>query len=82
MQLAASPQEGAMEDLGHIIADHPFGNGLNARYVDLLVSCAANVRFDADQHLFREGGEQTSFIWFGKARWHLRFLRPYVPLSS
>jgi CRP/FNR family transcriptional regulator, cyclic AMP receptor protein len=68
-----------MEDLGHIIADHPFGNGLNARYVDLLVSCASNVRFDADQHLFREGGEANQFYLVREGKVALEVLAPIRP---
>ena len=51
-----------MEDLGRIIAEHPFCNGLRPDYVDLLISCASNVRFEPDQHLFREGGEANQFF--------------------
>lgn len=50
-----------MESLGRIISEHPFCNGLAPHYVDLLVNCASNVRFEADQHLFREGAEANQF---------------------
>lgn len=50
-----------MENLRRIIADHPFCNGLESSYVDLLNGCASNLCFDADQHLFREGGEANQF---------------------
>ncbi len=50
-----------MENLGRVIVEHPFCNGLQPDYVELLISCASNVRFEADQHLFREGGEANHF---------------------
>lgn len=50
-----------MDNLGCIIAKHPFCDGLEPSYVDLLVTCASNVRFEPDQHIFREGGEANHF---------------------
>ena len=68
-----------MEDLGRIITDHPFGNGLKADYVDPLVSCASNVRFDADQHLFREGGEANQFYLLREGKVALESRGPLCP---
>lgn len=68
-----------MEDLGRIIADHPFGNGLKPHYLDLLVSCASNVRFAADQHLFREGGEANQFYLVREGKVALEVLGPLRP---
>lgn len=50
-----------MENLRTIIARHPFCSGLEPDYVDLLTSCASNVRFETDFRLFREGGEANQF---------------------
>ena len=46
-----------METLESIIAEHPFIKGLESRYLEFLVGCAANVRFEPGQFVFREDGE-------------------------
>ncbi|HXF06185.1 MAG TPA: cyclic nucleotide-binding domain-containing protein [Blastocatellia bacterium] len=50
-----------METLERILAEHPFFAGLDARHIQLIVGCAANVRFDAGQFIFREGEEANEF---------------------
>ena len=68
-----------MENLGRIIADHPFFSGLEPHFVDLLISCASNVRFAADQHLFREGGEANQFYLIREGKVALEVLAPQRP---
>jgi CRP-like cAMP-binding protein len=50
-----------METLERLIGEHAFFAGLDARYLSLLVSCAANVRFQAGQMLFSHGEEANHF---------------------
>ncbi len=50
-----------MESLKNILEEHPFLKGLEAKYLDLIVGCASNVRFDAGQFIFREGEEAHQF---------------------
>jgi CRP/FNR family transcriptional regulator, cyclic AMP receptor protein len=50
-----------MDNLEPILAEHPFSRDLDRRYLDLLVGCAANMRFDPGQCLFREGEEANQF---------------------
>lgn len=50
-----------METLERIIAEHPFFAGLESYYTGLLVGCASNVRFDAGDYIFKEGGEANEF---------------------
>jgi len=50
-----------METLGRILAEHPFFKGLEEPYLQLLVGCASNVRFDAGEVIFREGEEANRF---------------------
>jgi len=69
-----------MENLRHLIAEHPFCNGLEPDYVDLLVSCASNVRFEADHHLFREGREASHFYLIREGKVALQVLGPQPPL--
>lgn len=50
------------KDLGHIIDEHPFFQGIDGKLRALLVGCAANERFDAGEYLLREGGEARKFF--------------------
>jgi CRP/FNR family cyclic AMP-dependent transcriptional regulator len=50
-----------METLQSILAEHPFAHGLEERYLQLLTGCAANVRFESGQVIFREGEEANQF---------------------
>ncbi|MHB1687834.1 MAG: cyclic nucleotide-binding domain-containing protein [Ignavibacteriaceae bacterium] len=50
-----------MENLEKILAEHPFLQGLESHYLDLIVGCASNVRFDAGQFIFHEGEEANQF---------------------
>ena len=51
-----------MENLERILAEHSFFAGLEPRYLQLLVGCASNVRFDAGRTIFREGEEANQFF--------------------
>jgi len=44
-----------------VLAKHPFFSGLEARYLELVVGCAANVRFNAGELIFRHGHEANDF---------------------
>jgi len=63
-----------MESLEPIVAGHPFLKGLEPRYLELIVGCASNVRFKADQYLFRRGEEANKFymIRHGKVAVEMR----------
>jgi CRP-like cAMP-binding protein len=50
-----------METLERILAEHPFFKGLEKPYLELLVGCASNVRFNAEEVIFREGEEANRF---------------------
>jgi CRP/FNR family transcriptional regulator, cyclic AMP receptor protein len=68
-----------MEDLGRIITEHPFCIGLPSDYVDLMIGCAWNIRFEADQHLFREGGEANQFYLIREGKVALEVVAPHRP---
>jgi CRP-like cAMP-binding protein len=51
-----------MEDLKSIISEHPFFTGMAPAYLETIVGCAANARFNAGDFLFREGREAQSFF--------------------
>jgi len=50
-----------MKTLGPLIAEHPFFKNLEKSYLELIVGCASNVRFDAGQFIFRQGEEANQF---------------------
>ncbi len=62
-----------METLERVLAEHAFFKGLDAPYIQLLVGCAANVRFERGTLLFREGDEANQFyiIRHGKVALHI-----------
>lgn len=46
-----------MENLAHLLKEHPFLRGLDDRHLQFLTGCASNVRYGADEFLFKEGQE-------------------------
>ncbi|MEW5978923.1 MAG: cyclic nucleotide-binding domain-containing protein [Acidobacteriota bacterium] len=50
-----------MEDLHRILVTHPFLEGLQPAFLDLITGCASNVKFNAGEFLFREGEEANQF---------------------
>jgi CRP/FNR family transcriptional regulator, cyclic AMP receptor protein len=50
-----------METLKGILAGHAFFKDLEEKYLDLLVGCASNVRFEAGEFVFRQGTEASQF---------------------
>lgn len=51
-----------MKTLESIIAKHPFFEGLDRPYLELITGCAANRVFKAGDFLFREGEEAREFF--------------------
>ena len=51
-----------MQTLEPILAQHPFLQGLDPAMLSLIVGCASNVQYDANQMLFEEGDEATQFF--------------------
>jgi CRP/FNR family cyclic AMP-dependent transcriptional regulator len=50
-----------MQTLEPILAQHPFFNGLQPEYLQLVTGCASNVRYPAGTYIFREGEEASNF---------------------
>ncbi len=57
-----------MEGLDRIIHEHRFFAGLDEGFLKLVVGCAKNVRFEAGQYLFREGGPADQFYLLREGR--------------
>jgi CRP/FNR family cyclic AMP-dependent transcriptional regulator len=65
-----------METLEGILAAHPFSRDLPKSYIELLLGCASNVRFDAGQFIFREGEEANQFYLIRKGKIALQVFAP------
>ncbi|HZR27268.1 MAG TPA: cyclic nucleotide-binding domain-containing protein [Terriglobales bacterium] len=65
-----------MEDLKSILNTHPFFDGLNPQYFQLIVGCASNVRFEAGNYIFREGDEADIFYLVREGRVALETFAP------
>ncbi len=50
-----------MRTLEGVLAGHPFFTGMDPRYLELAVGCAANVRFNAGELIFSEGHRADHF---------------------
>jgi CRP/FNR family cyclic AMP-dependent transcriptional regulator len=50
-----------METLERVLAKHPFLENLPSRYLDLLVGCASQVRFQPGEFVFRMGEAANRF---------------------
>lgn len=57
-----------LQDLGRIIDEHPFFHDLEPELREALVCCAANERFVAGEHVFREGAEAHKFYLIREGR--------------
>jgi CRP/FNR family transcriptional regulator, cyclic AMP receptor protein len=65
-----------METLEPLIRDHEFFSGLDAPYVELLVGCATNVRFDEGAFLFREDDPADRFYLISHGKVALEVAAP------
>jgi len=50
-----------LRTLEGVLAGHPFFSRMDPRYLELAVGCAANVRFNAGELIFRQGHEAEHF---------------------
>jgi CRP/FNR family transcriptional regulator, cyclic AMP receptor protein len=60
-----------MRTLEPILAKHPFFQGFEPRYMQLITGCASNVRFPAGTTIFMKGSQLRHSILFarGKLPW-------------
>ncbi len=50
-----------MKTFESILSKHPFFKGLKKEYLELITGCAANVRFEAGEFIYRQHGEANQF---------------------
>ncbi len=65
-----------MKDLEQILLTHAFLDGCEPEYVQLLVGCARNLRFDAGAYLLREGAAADEFYLIRHGRVALEINAP------
>ncbi|HLG61940.1 MAG TPA: cyclic nucleotide-binding domain-containing protein [Ktedonosporobacter sp.] len=71
-----------MQTLEAILAAHPFFQGLDARYMELITRCAINVRFHAGRYLFHEGEQAAHFYLIREGRIALETVAtPHQPVT-
>lgn len=66
----------AAPGLEKIVRDHPFFAGLDESFLQLVCGCAKNVRFDAGEYLFREGGAADQLYLIREGRVALEIAAP------
>lgn len=69
-----------ISNLRPLLAEHPFFAGLDPSFLDLIVGCAKNVRFDADEHLFNEGEAAEGFFLIRAGRVAVELLVHHQPV--
>ena len=57
-----------MESLEPILRTHPFLEGLDSRFMELITGCASNVRFNEGEFLFHEDEEANQFYIIRQGR--------------
>lgn len=62
--------------LDRIVKEHPFFSGLEHGFCDLVCGCARNVRFNAGEFLFHEGGPADEFYLLRQGRVGLQVVAP------
>jgi CRP/FNR family transcriptional regulator, cyclic AMP receptor protein len=66
----------AVQGLEHIVREHPFFAGLDEAFLELVVGCAKNVRFEIGTYLFREGGQADQLYLIREGRVALEIAAP------
>lgn len=65
-----------IEGLERVIGEHPFFARMDKRFLDIVVGCAKNVRFEAGQYLFHEGEGADQFYLIRHGRLALQITSP------
>jgi CRP/FNR family transcriptional regulator, cyclic AMP receptor protein len=65
-----------IEGLERVIGEHPFFARMDKRFLDIVVGCAKNVRFEAGQYLFHEGEPADQFYLIRHGRLALQITSP------
>lgn len=50
-----------MHGLELVLVEHPVFQGIDKRYLQMIIGCASDVRFEAGKYIFQEGEEANQF---------------------
>lgn len=65
-----------MENLERIIAECPFFSGLDQGFMNLVVGCASNVRFEGGAYIFKEGAAADTFYLVREGKVAVEIFQP------
>jgi CRP/FNR family transcriptional regulator, cyclic AMP receptor protein len=65
--------------LGPLLKEHAFFDDLKPEYIDFLVDCASNVRFEANQLIFRQGENADRFYLIRSGKIAIEISAPGQP---
>lgn len=74
-----------MQTLESVLSEHPFFQGLDQKYITLLVGCASNVVFHPGDYLMREGQQANHFYIIRHGRVAIEIAAPHkgiLPLQT
>jgi CRP-like cAMP-binding protein len=66
-------------NLAPLLKEHAFFADLKPEYIDLLVECASNVRFEANQWIFRQGEDADRFYLIRQGKVAIEISAPGQP---
>ena len=66
----------SVQGLERLLEQHPFFQGMDSQYHQLIVGCAANERFNAGEYIFREGEAANKFYLIRHGSIALEIHRP------
>jgi CRP-like cAMP-binding protein len=67
-----------ISDLQPILSELPFLKGMKPEHLELMTGCAANVQFQPDEYLFKEGDESNAFYILRSGRVAIEIIAPGV----
>jgi CRP-like cAMP-binding protein len=76
--MRAGTEDRTMENLERYLREHDFFADMKDEYIELLVGCASNVRFEEGEALFREGEDANSFFLIREGRIALELSAPGI----
>lgn len=66
-----------MQNLERVIVEHPFFQGLDPEYIQIIVGCARNVLFAEGEVIFREGDAADQFYFVREGRVAVELMVPH-----
>ncbi len=65
-----------MDTIDRLLAEHPFFQGLDPRYIQLIAECAREVTFKMGEFIFREGDPSNKFWLIRSGKISLEIFAP------